>query len=113
MDCGLAGTVLRFVPPVAALSRSVVEFDGDEQARARPIAPLLDALRTLGVGVDGDAMPFSVTGTGSVRGGRVEIDASSSSQFVSGLMLSGRRVHRRIDDRAHRHVGAVGLRTSR
>ena len=89
VDCGLAGTVLRFVPPVAALSRSVVEFDGDEQARARPIAPLLDALRTLGVGVDGDAMPFSVTGTGSVRGGRVEIDASSSSQFVSGLMLSG------------------------
>ena len=89
VDCGLAGTVLRFVPPVAALSRSVVGFDGDEQARARPIAPLLDALRTLGVGVDGDAMPFSVTGTGSVRGGRVEIDASSSSQFVSGLMLSG------------------------
>jgi 3-phosphoshikimate 1-carboxyvinyltransferase len=67
----------------------VVGFDGDEQARARPIAPLLDALRTLGVGVDGDAMPFSVTGTGAVRGGRVEIDASSSSQFVSGLMLSG------------------------
>ena len=89
VDCGLAGTVLRFVPPVAALSRAVVGFDGDEQARARPIAPLLDALRTLGVGVDGDAMPFSVTGTGSVRGGRVEIDASSSSQFVSGLMLSG------------------------
>ena len=108
MDCGLAGTVLRFVPPVAALSRSVVGFDGDEQARARPIAPLLDALRTLGVGVDGDAMPFSVTGTGSVRGGRVEIDASSSSQFVSGLMLSGAGVHRRADDRAHRDVGAVG-----
>ncbi len=89
VDCGLAGTVLRFVPPVAALSRAVVEFDGDEQARARPIAPLLGALRALGVGVDGVAMPFSVAGTGSVRGGRVEIDASSSSQFVSGLLLSG------------------------
>lgn len=89
VDCGLAGTVLRFVPPLAGLSRSVVTFDGDEQARVRPIAPLLDALRTLGVHIDGDAMPFSVTGTGSVRGGRVEIDASASSQFVSGLLLSG------------------------
>jgi 3-phosphoshikimate 1-carboxyvinyltransferase len=89
VDCGLAGTVLRFVPPVAALSRSVVTFDGDEQARTRPIAPLLTALRSLGVGIGGDRLPFSVTGTGTVRGGTVEIDASSSSQFVSGLMLSG------------------------
>ncbi len=89
VDCGLAGTVLRFVPPVAALSESVVEFDGDEQARTRPITPLLDALRTLGVTIDGDAMPFAVRGTGSVRGGTVEIDASSSSQFVSALLLTG------------------------
>jgi 3-phosphoshikimate 1-carboxyvinyltransferase len=89
VDCGLAGTVLRFVPPVAALSETVVEFDGDEQARARPISPLLNALRTLGVDVDGDAMPFRVTGTGAVRGGTVEIDASSSSQFVSALLLTG------------------------
>jgi len=80
--------VLRFVPPVAALCRSAVTFDGDEQARARPIAPLLAGLRSLGVDVDGDVMPFTVRGAGSVRGGRVEIDASSSSQFVSGLMLS-------------------------
>lgn len=89
VDCGLAGTVLRFVPPVAALGEAVVEFDGDEQARARPISPLLNALRTLGVDVDGDAMPFRVTGTGAVRGGTVEIDASSSSQFVSALLLTG------------------------
>lgn len=89
VDCGLAGTVLRFVPPLAALGRSVVTFDGDAQARARPIVPLLEGLRSLGVGVDGDGLPFTVTGTGSVRGGRVEVDASSSSQFVSGLMLSG------------------------
>jgi 3-phosphoshikimate 1-carboxyvinyltransferase len=89
VDCGLAGTVLRFVPPVAALSTETVVFDGDEQARARPIAPLLDALRGLGVDIDGDGLPFAVRGGGSVAGGTVEIDASASSQFVSGLLLSG------------------------
>jgi 3-phosphoshikimate 1-carboxyvinyltransferase len=89
IDCGLAGTVLRFVPPLAALSVGTVTFDGDEQARVRPIAPLLDALRRLGVNVDSDGLPFRVAGTGSVAGGTVEIDASASSQFVSGLLLSG------------------------
>ena len=89
IDCGLAGTVLRFVPPVAALSSQSVTFDGDEQARVRPVAPLLEALRGLGVDVDGDALPFTVRGSGSVAGGTVEIDASASSQFVSGLLLSG------------------------
>ncbi|MDT5135956.1 MAG: 3-phosphoshikimate 1-carboxyvinyltransferase [Mycobacterium sp.] len=89
VDCGLAGTVLRFVPPLAALSAVPVTFDGDEQARARPIAPLLDALRGLGVPVDGSGLPFRVQGTGSVAGGTVAIDASASSQFVSGLLLSG------------------------
>lgn len=87
VDCGLAGTVLRFVPPLAALAESAVEFDGDEQARARPIAPLLDALRGLGVRIDGSGLPFRVLGTGSITGGTVEIDASASSQFVSGLLL--------------------------
>src|ERR1700761_4424992 len=62
IDCGLAGTVLRFVPPLAALGRSTVTFDGDEQARVRPIAPLLNALRGLGVDVDGDGLPFQVCG---------------------------------------------------
>ncbi|MGB8390314.1 MAG: 3-phosphoshikimate 1-carboxyvinyltransferase [Mycobacterium sp.] len=89
VDCGLAGTVLRFVPPLAALADSVVEFDGDEQARARPIAPLLDALRGLGVRIDGTGLPFRVHGSGSVAGGTVAIDASASSQFVSGLLLCG------------------------
>jgi 3-phosphoshikimate 1-carboxyvinyltransferase len=89
IDCGLAGTVLRFVPPLAALSTAVVEFDGDEQARTRPIAPLLDALRGLGVDIDGTGLPFRVHGRGAVEGGTVHIDASGSSQFVSGLLLSG------------------------
>ncbi|OMC50127.1 3-phosphoshikimate 1-carboxyvinyltransferase [Mycobacterium sp. IS-1264] len=87
VDCGLAGTVLRFVPPLAALADSPVDFDGDEQARVRPITPLLDALRGLGVRIDGTGLPFRVQGTGSVAGGTVAIDASASSQFVSGLLL--------------------------
>jgi 3-phosphoshikimate 1-carboxyvinyltransferase len=91
VDVGNAGTVLRFVPPVAALARSDVEFDGDEAARGRPVAPLLNALRDLGVTIDdGDrgALPFTVRGTGSVKGGTVRIDASSSSQLVSALLLA-------------------------
>jgi len=89
IDCGLAGTVLRFVPPLAALSTATVLFDGDDQARARPITPLLDALRGLGVEIEGDSLPFSVHGRGAVAGGPVRIDASASSQFVSGLLLCG------------------------
>jgi len=93
IDCGLAGTVLRFVPPLAALGSAAVTFDGDEQARARPITPLLDALRGLGVDIRTAApdagLPFTVQGHGAVAGGTVRIDASASSQFVSGLLLSG------------------------
>src|ERR1700759_3579387 len=89
VDCGLAGTVVGFVPPLAALGLAAVTFDGDEQARVRPIAPLLNALRGLGVDVDGDGLPFQVRGIGSVAGGAVQVDASASSQFVSGLLLSG------------------------
>jgi 3-phosphoshikimate 1-carboxyvinyltransferase len=104
VDCGLAGTVLRFVPPLAALGASVVEFDGDAQARARPIAPLLDALRGLGVDIDGVGLPFSVRGNASVTGGTVAIDASASSQFVSGLLLAGAAF---TDGVSVRHTGAA------
>jgi 3-phosphoshikimate 1-carboxyvinyltransferase len=104
VDCGLAGTVLRFVPPLAALADSVVEFDGDEQARVRPIAPLLDALRSLGVPVDGTGLPFRVQGSGSVAGGTVAIDASASSQFVSGLLLCGASF---IDGLTVQHTGST------
>ena len=91
VDCGLAGTVMRFVPPAAALADGPVSFDGDPRARERPMATVLDALRALGASVDGDALPFTVRGTGSLPGGEVTIDASASSQFVSGLLLSGAR----------------------
>ncbi|MGB6181729.1 MAG: 3-phosphoshikimate 1-carboxyvinyltransferase [Rhodococcus sp. (in: high G+C Gram-positive bacteria)] len=91
VDCGLAGTVMRFVPPVAALASGRSVFDGDEHARTRPQQTILDALRSIGVDVDGDRLPFTVHGTGGVRGGTVQLDASGSSQFVSGLLLSAAR----------------------
>lgn len=89
VDCGLAGTVMRFVPPLAALADGEVRFDGDPRARERPMGTILGALRALGASVDGDALPFTLAGTGSLPGGPVTIDASASSQFVSGLLLSG------------------------
>jgi 3-phosphoshikimate 1-carboxyvinyltransferase len=89
VNCGLSGTVMRFTPPVAALTGATARFTGDEQARARPMAPLLDGLRTLGVHVEGDRLPFTVAGDGAVVGGPVALDASGSSQFVSALLLSG------------------------
>ncbi len=91
VDCGLAGTVMRFVPPAAALADGPVAFDGDPRARERPLAAVLDALRALGARVDGDGLPFTLRGTGGLPGGDVVIDASASSQFVSGLLLSGAR----------------------
>ena len=91
VDCGLAGTVMRFVPPAAALADGEVRFDGDPRARERPMGTILGALRALGASVDGDSLPFTLTGTGGLAGGAVTIDASSSSQFVSGLLLSGAR----------------------
>ncbi|GAC66695.1 3-phosphoshikimate 1-carboxyvinyltransferase [Gordonia soli] len=102
IDCGLAGTVMRFLPPVAALTSGRVHFDGDEQARSRPLDTVLDALRDLGVDIDGSALPFTLTATGSVRGGEVTIDASASSQFVSGLLLSAARFDSGV---LVRHVG--------
>ncbi|AKU17577.1 3-phosphoshikimate 1-carboxyvinyltransferase [Luteipulveratus mongoliensis] len=94
IDCGLAGTVMRFMPPVAALAQGQVSFDGDEHARVRPMGPVLQALRTLGVQIeDGgtSSLPFTVHGTGRVAGGKIVMDASASSQFVSALLLVGAR----------------------
>lgn len=91
IDCGLAGTVMRFVPPIAALTTGTVRFDGDLQARQRPMATILDALRELGVSVVGEQLPFTVYAQGTPPGGTVSIDASGSSQFVSGLLLAAAR----------------------
>lgn len=91
IDCGLAGTVMRFLPPAAAIAEGEIRFDGDPHARKRPMSTVLGALRSLGADVEGDALPFTLRGTGSLPGGEVTIDASGSSQFVSGLLLSGAR----------------------
>ncbi|WP_291278172.1 3-phosphoshikimate 1-carboxyvinyltransferase [Galactobacter sp.] len=91
IDTGLAGTVMRFVPVLAALQRRPVTFDGDAAARRRPVGPVLQALRALGAHVDGGEegfLPFTVTGNEAVVGGEVSIDASGSSQFVSALLLA-------------------------
>ncbi|HEX5404462.1 MAG TPA: 3-phosphoshikimate 1-carboxyvinyltransferase [Pseudonocardiaceae bacterium] len=91
VDCGLAGTVMRFVPPAAAIADGEVNFDGDPRARDRPMDTVLNALRALGADITGDTLPFRLHGTGTLPGGPVTIDASASSQFVSGLLLSGAR----------------------
>lgn len=99
IDVGLAGTVMRFVPPVAALAAGDVRFDGDPRARIRPMTPIIDALEQAGVVIEDDGrrtLPFTVAGTGHVHGGEVTIDASSSSQFVSALLLAGARFDRGI-----------------
>jgi 3-phosphoshikimate 1-carboxyvinyltransferase len=91
IDCGLAGTVMRFLPPLSVLARGDIRFDGDLAARRRPMNTTIDSLRALGVSVTDEgasALPFTVHGTGAVSGGEVTIDASASSQFVSGLLLA-------------------------
>ena len=105
VDVGLAGTIMRFVPPLAALAAGDSSFDGDAEARVRPIAPLLDGLTQAGVRIDHpEALPFTVHGTGAVRGGAVAIDASGSSQFISGLLLAGARFDEGLD---LSHTGAT------
>ncbi|MGI5287159.1 3-phosphoshikimate 1-carboxyvinyltransferase [Nonomuraea polychroma] len=100
IDAGLAGTVMRFVPPIAALADGPVSFDGDPHARKRPMGPILDALRALGARVDNDALPFTISGP--LAGGEVTLDASGSSQFVSGLLLTAARFEKGV---TIRHVG--------
>ena len=94
IDCGLAGTVMRFVPLVASLALGPVAFDGDPHARKRPMRTIIDALRALGVDVTDDGrgtLPFNMYGTGTIAGGKIDVDASASSQFVSALLLVGAR----------------------
>lgn len=105
IDCGLAGNVMRFMPLVAALALGPTTFDGDEYARKRPMSGTIAALRALGVDIAADsanALPFTVHGTGSVTGGAITIDASASSQFVSGVLMAAPRFTNGVD---LRHVG--------
>ena len=90
IDVGNAGTVMRFLPPIAALATGLIHFDGDERSHQRPIGPVLSALEQLGVSVEHNnkyKLPITINGAGKIKGGTVEIDASASSQFVSALLL--------------------------
>jgi 3-phosphoshikimate 1-carboxyvinyltransferase len=105
VDVGLAGTVMRFVPPVAALADGAVAFDGDPRARERPLRPLIEAMRRLGAEVDDGGrggLPLTVHGAGKLRGGAVAIDASSSSQLLSALLLAAPRYDEGV---RVRHIG--------
>lgn len=103
--CGLAGTVMRFVPPLAALADGDSNFDGDPAARQRPMGTLIEALRQAG-GVISDEgagrLPFTVHGAGGLTGGVLELDFSASSQYVSALLLAGSRFDQGADIR---HTG--------
>jgi 3-phosphoshikimate 1-carboxyvinyltransferase len=106
IDCGLAGTVARFAVALASLATGTVRFDGDPRARERPMQPLVDGLRQLGVIVDDDgrgALPLRITSHGSVGGGAVVIDSSTSSQFISALLLIAPKAD---DEVALQHRGA-------
>lgn len=113
INCGLAGTVMRFVPALACLADGEVHFDGDEQSYARPMGPLIEALRDLGAQVDDDGsttLPLTVHGTGGLPGGEVSVAATTSSQYISALLLvapamaSGLDLHRDGPMPSHPHV---------
>ena len=90
IDVGNAGTVMRFLPPLAALATGEVAFDGDPRSYERPLGPVIKALEELGVSVEHDnrySLPLTLRGTGSIPGGELTIDASASSQFLSALLL--------------------------
>lgn len=106
VDCGLAGTVMRFLPPLAALGPGAIRFHGDDQANDRPMGPLLDALYDMGaeVTVDATTLPFTVTGRTDLPGGLIRVDSSTSSQYLSALLLIAARCGRGLDIE---HVGAT------
>ena len=90
VDVGNAGTVMRFLPPLAALANGEVAFDGDPRSYERPLGPVIKALEELGISINHDgrySLPMKLHGTGNIPGGALTIDASASSQFLSALLL--------------------------
>lgn len=107
VDVGNAGTVMRFLPPVAALASGDISFDGDPRSHERPLGPVISALRDLGATIEDEgrgSLPMSVIGQSGLRGGEVAIDASASSQFVSALLLVGARTDHGL---VVRHIGST------
>jgi 3-phosphoshikimate 1-carboxyvinyltransferase len=105
IDVGNAGTVMRFLLPVAALAQGLIHFDGDPRSHERPVGPLIKALIDLGVSIEHGgrfALPLTINGSGKITGGAVEVDASDSSQFLSALLLSAPAMSNGLEVR---HVG--------
>lgn len=92
VDVGNAGTVMRFLPPLAAMAQGLVHFDGDPRSHERPLGPVIAALEDLGVTIEHGnrySLPMTINAHGALRGGDIDVDASASSQFVSALLLVG------------------------
>ena len=92
IDVGNAGTVMRFLPPLAALADGEISFDGDPRSHERPLGPVIKALEELGISINHGgrySLPLTMKNLsgGKIRGGEIEIDASASSQFLSALLL--------------------------
>ena len=90
VDVGNAGTVMRFLPPLAALAHGDISFDGDPRSYERPLGPVIKALEDLGIEIDHEgrySLPLVMKSQGKIPGGNLEIDASASSQFLSALLL--------------------------
>jgi 3-phosphoshikimate 1-carboxyvinyltransferase len=105
IDVGNAGTVMRFLPPLAALAQGAISFDGDPRSHERPLGPVIKALEELGISIDHGnrySLPLSLVGTGKIPGGEIDIDASASSQFLSALLLIGPNT---VNGITARHVG--------
>ena len=90
IDVGNAGTVMRFLPPLAALAQGDISFDGDPRSYERPLGPVIKALEELGIAIEHEgrySLPLVIKATGAIPGGALTIDASASSQFLSALLL--------------------------
>ena len=90
VDVGNAGTVMRFLPPLAALAQGDISFDGDPRSYERPLGPVIKALEELGIEIVHDgrySLPMVIKAKGFIPGGELTIDASASSQFLSALLL--------------------------
>jgi 3-phosphoshikimate 1-carboxyvinyltransferase len=107
IDVGNAGTVMRFLPPLAAMAHGLIHFDGDARSHERPLGPVIAALEALGVSIEHNSrysLPLTINGNGKLRGGVVDVDASSSSQFISALLLVAPATQEGI---TVRHTGAT------
>jgi 3-phosphoshikimate 1-carboxyvinyltransferase len=107
IDVGNAGTVMRFLPPIAALANGLIHFDGDARSHERPLGPVISALEQLGISIEHGnkyRLPLTIDGSGKIAGGEIEVDASASSQFVSALLLLGPATENGI---TVKHVGST------